>query len=64
MNDVKSIIQENNANEFLNNSPLYKLSKGRDNIIITPHCGGYAKNVLYKTRLFVYNKLLSKLKES
>ncbi len=56
-----SSINTNNSKKFLEASPIYNLSKKTDKILITPHCAGYALNVLQETRLFVFNKLFERI---
>tara|TARA_A100001388_G_C28759956_1_gene497161 strand:+ start:767 stop:1741 length:975 start_codon:yes stop_codon:yes gene_type:complete len=56
-----SSININNSKQFLESSPIYNLSREIDSILITPHCAGYAYNVLQETRLFVFNKLIEKI---
>ena len=53
-----SSVDPKHSKIFLESSDIYKLSKTNDNILITPHCGGYAINVLKETRKFVFEKFL------
>ena len=43
--------------------PLLKYAKDHNNLIITPHIAGYAKNSIYKTRFFVTEKLVRLIRE-
>ena len=53
-----------NSKQFLKSSDIYNLSKETENILITPHCGGYALNVLKETREFVLKKFLKDIKHN
>lgn len=59
-----SILDGSNDHEILSQtSAIYRNwgAIGEDRIIITPHCGGYAYNVLLSTRKLVLNKLISNI---
>jgi len=38
-------------------SPILRLSKKSDRIILTPHVGGYAKEAIESTRRFILQKV-------
>lgn len=39
-------------------NPLIKYAKHNSNLIITPHMGGYGKQSIYRTRLFISDKIV------
>ena len=50
-------------NSIPTDNELIQYSKTHDNLIITPHIGGYSDFSISETRKFVTNKLYNKLKE-
>jgi D-3-phosphoglycerate dehydrogenase len=50
------------SNEFCGDIRLLEYAKRNNNLIITPHMGGYGKDSIYKTREFVVNKYINLLK--
>jgi D-3-phosphoglycerate dehydrogenase len=49
------------SNEFCGDIRLLEYAKRKNNLIITPHMGGYGKDSIYKTREFVVNKYINLL---
>jgi len=41
---------------------LLEYARSNNNLIITPHMGGYGKDSIYKTREFVVNKFINLIK--
>ncbi len=42
-----------------NNHPLIEYARRNENLVITPHMGGYGKESIHKTRKFITSKFLS-----
>lgn len=53
------LTNEHNSEKFLNNNKIIKLSKKRENLIVTPHIGGYTEQAISLTRNFITEKFLN-----
>ena len=52
------------SNEYCGDMKLLEYAKLNNNLIITPHMGGYGLNSIYKTREFIVNKFISQINKT